>query len=31
MLTNNNFLKFKVIYVNKNKILKELMRKKVNI
>lgn len=28
MLINNNFLKFTVIYVNKSKILKELMRKK---
>ena len=28
MLINNNFLKFTVIYVNKSKILKKLMRKK---
>ena len=27
MLTNNNFLKFKVIYVNKSKILKKINAK----
>lgn len=28
MLINNNYLKFTVIYVNKSKILKKLMREK---